>query len=256
MRWPSCRTSTRSPSRPRITGRAGPGPSERIATPGSDCSVAPMVSCELAGQILGRQHRGRLVRLELRPRVRADRQHLGEVQVEVDFEVERGGAGGDVDLGAAAAVALGPHRHVIGAGRQAVEAVGAVLGRCAPRAAAPRGRRRRRPSARRAGPGDLAGERAALRGGRNGHRHTPAPPRAATRTDIDFRTRTAGLQECASVTSRAAASATTTPRAGETGRRVGGPAQTERRPPGPCYFRQHEPRACVLSPSAFRSSCC
>ncbi len=28
-----------------MTGRAGPGPSDRICTPGWYCSVAPMVSC-------------------------------------------------------------------------------------------------------------------------------------------------------------------------------------------------------------------
>ena len=43
---------------------------------------------EILGQLLAVEHGGRLVRLELRPRGRADRQHFGEVQVEIDRDVE------------------------------------------------------------------------------------------------------------------------------------------------------------------------
>ena len=43
MRWPSSSTTTRSPSSPRMTGRAGAAPKARVAMPGSDCSVAPIV---------------------------------------------------------------------------------------------------------------------------------------------------------------------------------------------------------------------
>ena len=41
LRTPSCKTSTRSPSNPRITGRDDPGPKLRFATPVSVSRTSP-----------------------------------------------------------------------------------------------------------------------------------------------------------------------------------------------------------------------
>ncbi len=54
---------------------------------------------------------------------------FGKVQVELDDQVERRALRRDRHLGAARAVALGAHRHVIAAGRDVVEPVRAVLRR-------------------------------------------------------------------------------------------------------------------------------
>ncbi len=72
-----------------MTGRAGPGPNERSATPGWFASVAPSVALELLRQVLPREHGRRLVGIELAARVGADRHHLAVVQLGVDGDVER-----------------------------------------------------------------------------------------------------------------------------------------------------------------------
>ena len=133
---------------------------------------------QLAGEIFGRQHRGRLVRLELRARVGAHRQHFGEMQVEVHLEVERGGAAADGHLGTAAAVALGADRDVVRAGGQAVESIGAVLGRAGLAAQLLDHHRGAAHRVARPGAGDLAGQAAGLGRGRALPTHSTTPPRA------------------------------------------------------------------------------
>ena len=47
VRMPSCMMSTRSPSKPRMIGRAAPGPKLRMATPGSFFNASPSVGAGL-----------------------------------------------------------------------------------------------------------------------------------------------------------------------------------------------------------------
>jgi hypothetical protein len=67
-----------------MTGREGPGPNDRSARPGSCASVAPTVALQLQREILPGQHRRRLIRVKLVPRLRADRHDLPEVQFRID----------------------------------------------------------------------------------------------------------------------------------------------------------------------------
>ena len=78
---------------------------------------------DLLGQLLPGQHRGRLIRLELRPRRGAHRQHFGKVQIEFDRHVEAHRLRGDGDFGTSRGVALGPDADVIAAGRHTLERV-------------------------------------------------------------------------------------------------------------------------------------
>ena len=103
------------------------GPNSRIATPGDSDSVAPTVASRILRELLSVQHRRRLIRLELRARIRADREHLGEMQIEIDRDVEGRRRRADRDFGAARAVALGAHADVILAGRHVLEAITAVV---------------------------------------------------------------------------------------------------------------------------------
>ena len=110
-----------------MTGRAGPGPNSRSATPGVSASVAPTVASSVLRQLLSGKHRGRLIRLELRPRIGADRQHFGEMQIEIDRDVERRRLRADGHFGATRAVALGAHADVILAWRHVLERERAIV---------------------------------------------------------------------------------------------------------------------------------
>ena len=73
MRWPSSRISTRSPSSPRMTGRAGQALRLRIATPGSYAGAFRQSWRPSLSELLAGQYARRLIRFELVSGIRAHR---------------------------------------------------------------------------------------------------------------------------------------------------------------------------------------
>ena len=83
-RWPSCRICTRSPSRPRMTGRDGAGPKLRTDDARLILERRAERALELLRQLLSGEHRGRLEGVELAARLGADRRHLLKMEIGID----------------------------------------------------------------------------------------------------------------------------------------------------------------------------
>ena len=127
VRWPSCRICTRSPSSPRMTGRDGAEPEAARRDAGLVLERRAERALELLGQLLARQHRRRLERVELAARFGAHRCDFLEMQIEIDAQLDRSAARrGHGDFRAPRRVSLRAHPHVIRAGREIVEAERAV----------------------------------------------------------------------------------------------------------------------------------
>ena len=108
-----------------MTGRDGPGPKDRSATPGCCDSVAPSVACSCLADP-ARQDGRRLIRLELVPGVRTDRHDFAVMQFRVNRHIQGYRRGGNVQLRAGRHEAGCDDEKVVGAGRDVGNGIASV----------------------------------------------------------------------------------------------------------------------------------
>ena len=91
---PSISTRTRSPWKPRSTGREAPGAKQVADTPGSLASISPSWPAMIALQLVALQHRGARQHVELLEARRGDDDHV-VVEIVVVVPVVRRRSGSD-----------------------------------------------------------------------------------------------------------------------------------------------------------------